>query len=104
VGQVQPIFTHNCAFPACHSAPAVQKGLDLTTAASAYASLVNVPSAECPTTFRVDPRLPDSSYIIFKLQGAGPCFHGSQMPLGGVLPPANIATIRQWILEGARNN
>jgi len=104
VGQVHPIFAANCAFPACHSAPAVQKGLDMTTPASAYASLVNVPSAECPTTFRVAPRLPDSSYIIFKLQGAGPCFHGSQMPLGGVLPAADIAIIRQWILEGARNN
>jgi hypothetical protein len=102
--QVQPIFTANCAFPACHSAPAVQKGLDLTTATSAYASLVNVPSAECLTTFRVDPRFPDSSYLIWKLEGTGPCFHGSQMPLGGVLAPPDLNTIRRWILEGARNN
>ena len=102
--QVQPIFTANCAFPACHTGPAIQKGLDLTTAVTSYASLVNRPSAECPSVFRANPRFPDTSYVIWKLEGAGACFGGSQMPLGGVLAPSDIETIRQWILEGVPNN
>ena len=102
--QVQPIFTANCAFPACHTGPAIQKGLDLTTAVTSYASLVNRPSAECPSVFRANPRFPDTSYVIWKLEGAGACFGGSQMPLGGVLAPSDIETIRRWILAGAPNN
>src|SRR5207253_1154596 len=66
--QVQPIFTANCAFPACHTGPAIQKGLDLTTAVTSYASLVNRPSAECPSVFRANPRFPDTSYVIWKLE------------------------------------
>ena len=44
------------------------------------------------------------SYLIEKLDGAGDCFLLSRMPLGGVLPAADIGTIGRWIREGARDN
>src|SRR5262249_54110378 len=102
-GEVQPIFTSRCAFPFCHAGPLPQQNLDLSVGQS-YAGLVSVPSRECPATPRVEPGAPGQSYLIAKLAGEGDCFLPSRMPLGGVLPAADIATISRWILEGARNN
>ena len=80
-------------------------GLDLSTAAKAYAGLVNVFSAECTTLKRVAPGAPDMSYLIWKLDGFGPCFFGSRMPLVGLpLSASQVATIRAWIVQGAPNN
>jgi len=100
---VQPIFAGNCALPFCHTGPVPQQHLDLSPR-RAYASLVGVPSVECPGTARVQPSAPEQSYVIAKLAGEGVCFVGSRMPLGGVLPAADIETIRRWISEGALDN
>jgi len=44
-----------------------------------------------------------ASYLVHKLEGTGIC--GVRMPLGRpALSAAQIAAIRTWIDEGARNN
>ena len=100
---VQPIFTASCALPFCHVGPRPQQNLDLGVGRS-YAALVDVPSLECPASARVQAGAPEMSYLIEKLDGAGDCFLLSRMPLGGVLPAADIGTIGRWIREGARDN
>lgn len=102
--QVQPIFTAKCASAACHSGARPAQGLSLSSAATSFAALVNVSSTECAANKLVAPTLPDQSYLVWKLQGTGPCFLGSQMPKGQPLAAADIATVRSWILAGAPNN
>ncbi len=103
-GQVQPIFNANCTGGACHSGKMPAQGLDLSSVSVAFANLVNVASSQCPSTQRVLPMQPDSSYLVWKLQGSGPCYSGSRMPKGTPLSSADIATIRNWIVAGAPNN
>ena len=103
-GQVQPIFLAKCATNACHSGARPAQGLALGSAAATYAGTVNVASTECAANKLVLPNQPDQSYLIWKLQGSGPCFMGSQMPKGQPLTTAEITTVRSWILSGAPNN
>ncbi|MBF0350489.1 MAG: hypothetical protein HQM11_05625 [SAR324 cluster bacterium] len=42
-----------------------------------------------------------SSYLIQKLEGAGPNFSGSKMPLGGSIDQATIDRVKEWIAAGA---
>jgi hypothetical protein len=101
---VQPIFTMNCALPGCHTGATPAAGQDLSEG-SAYASIVNVTSGECPSFKRVLPGAPDMSYLVFKIRGSGPCFSGGQMPFGRTpLSSAARRTIVAWIGEGAANN
>lgn len=103
-GQVQPILIRDCTGGACHGGRNPAQGLDLSSAAVSYSNLVNVASSQCATTKRVQPSQPDQSYLMWKLQGSGPCFSGSQMPKGQPLSAADQATIRGWIAIGAPNN
>lgn len=102
--QVQPIFTATCTGNACHAGARPQQGLDLSSVAASYAGLVNVASQQCPANKRVVPAQPDMSYLVWKLQGSGTCFFGSQMPKGAPLSAAQISTIRNWVTAGAPNN
>ena len=82
---------------------ALPTGMDLTSAANSFASLVNVPSVEVPSLNRVTPGDPDNSYLVQKLEGTAAV--GSRMPIGGAaLDQATIDMVRQWITEGAMNN
>lgn len=101
--QVQPIFTKSCGGNGCHAGASPAQGLDLSTGKS-YASLVNVASAQCPTTKRVVPSSATTSYLMHKIQGAGPCFVGSRMPKGAPLSAADQNTVSGWISAGAPNN
>ena len=101
------IFTNNgaktCAQVGCHGGANPQLGQNLE-AASAYASIVNVPSVEKPSLLRVKPGDAANSYLFQKITGA-PGIAGSQMPLaGGPLAASDIALIQQWINAGAPNN
>jgi len=105
-GNVQPIFSTNCA--SCHdgvgtSLPGVQ---DLRDGHS-FTSIVNKPAIQSALK-RVLPSVPDSSYLVHKIQGTQllPPASGSgqRMPLGGQLSRSQINTIRNWILQGAKNN
>jgi hypothetical protein len=103
---VQPILTANCAVPGCHTGVVPQQDLDLS-AGQAYASLVGVPSSECPLFPRVQPDAPASSYLMFKLEGPPqPCLVGNQMPAGGAAPlsAGDQSLIAAWIAQGALDN
>jgi hypothetical protein len=98
------VFNQSCS--GCHSGPTsdnLPSGMDLSSAAASYDALVDIPSLQRPLD-RVEPLLPDDSYLIRKLEG-GPDIFGSRMPQGGpFLDQATIDMIRQWITEGAPNN
>lgn len=97
------IFTTTCAFSGCHGALATQMNLELT-AGVAYANIVNVPSAEVPQLDRVEPGLPDRSYLYLKVTGA-PGIIDARMPLGQPeLTQPQKDLIRNWILRGAPND
>ena len=103
--EVQPILTTRCALPLCHTGPFPQAGLSFMRARRSYMDLVGLPSIECPAVERVLPGSPAESYLITKLQGAGPCFTGVPMPNGGPpLPTGQLDLIIQWIAEGAPDN
>src|SRR6202521_3205780 len=94
------VFTPICV--RCHSGAGAPEGLALD-AAHSYALLVGVPSNEEAGLLRVKPGVPDSSYLVLKLQGS-PGIVGAQMPFGGPpLPQSTIDVIRQWITNGAAN-
>lgn len=84
----------------CHAGANAPVGLRLD-AANSYALLVGVPSGERPSELRVAPGDPANSYLIQKLEGTASV--GERMPAGlPPLPAADIAVVRQWILNGAQ--
>ncbi len=94
------IFGPRCA--SCHSGVGSLSGIDnmdLSTADSSHATLVDVTSAQDGNFVRVVPFQPDDSYLVHKLEGNATV--GGFMPPTGMLLPADIATIRQWITDGA---
>jgi hypothetical protein len=100
--QIQPIFEASCIDATCHDAVGPARGLALTSAAVSLAELVGVASSQCPSVDLVDPGSPDTSYLVWKLEGAGDCFVGRQMPRND--PPLSddqIALVRGWIAQGA---
>ena len=91
------VFTPACTV--CHAGGAAPQGLRLD-AANSYAMLVGVSSTERSSILRVAPGRPDESYLVQKLEGSAA--FGARMPLGGpYLDTETIATIRQWIADGA---
>lgn len=97
------IFSINCALSGCHAGASPQLGQNLSEG-QAFSNIVNVPSIEMPSLFRVDPFDPDMSYLFLKITGAAGIV-GGQMPLGRTpLSAEEIETIRQWIENGALNN
>jgi hypothetical protein len=103
---VQPIFTLRCATRFCHEHATQAAILDLSVGA-ARAALVDVPSATaaCRTFIRVRPGMPDQSYLVWKLAGAGTCLAGVRMPKDAApLSATELALVRGWIGEGARPN
>ena len=102
---VAPILAANCTFLGCHAPPFLAQGMDLSSAASAYAVLTTKLGTEVPCigTPLVVPGSPDASVLMMKLASTTCGF--SQMPLGGQpLSATDITTIRDWIAEGAPNN
>jgi hypothetical protein len=91
------VFTPICSV--CHAGGSAPEGLHLD-AGNAYGMLVNTPSNEVPSLMRVKPGDPDNSYMVQKIEGHAAV--GARMPFGGpYLDDATIATIRQWITDGA---
>ncbi len=97
------IFTPTCSVPGCHSGPPgpnLPAGMDLSSAAASFSSLINIASFQEPTIFRVAVGDADNSYLIHKLEGTSA--QGSRMPQGGpFLDQATIDVIRLWIDIGA---
>jgi hypothetical protein len=86
---------------ACHVGSAAPLGLALD-ANSAYDRLVNVQSVQRSALKRVLPGNPDSSYVVWKIEGRSG-IAGSRMPLGqSPLSAEQIQAIRDWIAAGAK--
>lgn len=105
LSQIQSqVFMQRCS--GCHSGPtsnSLPSGMDLSSAASSFAALRNVPSLQVGSIDRVEPGDPDGSYLIQKLEGTAA--EGVRMPQGGpFLDQATVDMIRQWITDGAENN
>lgn len=95
------IFTPICT--QCHTGAAAPLGLALDSGL-AQQNLVGVTSIEVPGLLLVNPANPDSSYIVWKIEGRSGV-QGSRMPLGmQPLSAEQIAAIRGWIAGGALNN
>jgi hypothetical protein len=108
---IQPIFNAACAFAGCHVTASAQNGLDLS-AGQAYREIVNAPVFQKPGARQVVVGRPDESYLLQKIEGT-PGIAGVIMPqgcpgapLGGArcLTGDEIAAIRTWITECARDN
>jgi len=97
------IFTPTCSVAGCHTGPPgpnLPAGMDLSSSAASFSSLINIGSFQEPTIFRVAVGDADNSYLIHKLEGTSA--QGSRMPLGGpFLDQATIDVIRLWIDIGA---
>lgn len=97
---IQPIFNQSCS---CHLQAGAPEGLDLS-AGKSYNNLVNIPSSELPSLDRIEPANPDTSYLVWKIEG-DPRILGGRMPLGGpYLDDRTIELIRKWVLRGALND
>lgn len=91
------IFEPRCSASGCHGMADPARDLDLQ--GDAFASLVNVASAEDPATLRVAPGDPDQSLLYQVLRG--PVGGTRQMPPGAVLPAEDVEQVRAWIEAGA---
>jgi hypothetical protein len=109
VGTVQNIFS-TTACTGCHFGPTGAEGMSLVQG-QARANIVGV-AAHQSGLLRVLALVPDSSYLVHKVQGTHRLppanGQGERMPLGcagaGCLTRAQINLIRNWILQGALNN
>lgn len=106
LSSIQAIIFTNCALQSCHGSSA-KAGLNLLSGMS-YEQLVNVRSLEdhknSPSFFRVKPNSPDSSFLYIKITNPGKD-QGERMPQSSnPLSQTEIDAIRQWILDGAKNN
>ena len=96
------VFTPTCAVSGCHLGGAAPHGLQLDETNS-YMNLVGVASVEDLDFLRVEALNPNDSYIIQKIEGTASS--GGRMPLNGSpLAASVIATMRQWITDGAIND
>ena len=107
-GDVQPIFTGNCALPGCHVGSSPEEGMSLG-AGQTFSNVVNVQARQLSTMNRVTPNQPDNSYLVHKVQGThldvGVDGSGSRMPLNrSPLSQSDIDLIRAWIQAGAQSN
>ena len=80
-GDVQPIFTGNCALTGCHAGSSPEEGMSLGEGQT-FSNVVNVAARQLLTMNRVTPNKPDLSYLVHKIQGTHEDVggSGSQMP------------------------
>ncbi|MDX1405024.1 MAG: hypothetical protein R3192_10825 [Woeseiaceae bacterium] len=97
------VFGPTCGTAGCHTGGGANLpgAMNLTSAQASFDNLVNVASLQSPGAIRVIPNDPDNSYLVQKLEGTAAV--GARMPFGSPDPldPAVIASIRQWIADGA---
>ena len=100
---IQPLFaSHGCT--GCHGTPG-NSGFSVLTHESVFGPGFQAVSRGM---LEVVPARPDTSYLLWKLEGAGPNgepISGERMPRGGsALDAGEIELIRTWITEGALDN
>ncbi len=96
------VFAVSCS-PGCHTGPTssnLPSGMDLSSAAASFASLVGVNSLQSPAQFRVSAGDASTSYLVQKIEGTATV--GGRMPLASApLDQVTIDAIRLWINDGA---
>jgi hypothetical protein len=103
---VEPILVKRCALGGCHTPGASQGGLALAPSA-AYDELVGVPAVTSGGAFqRVEPGSSANSWLVRRIQADPAPRNGlPRMPLAATpLTPNQIATIVNWIDQGALRN
>lgn len=98
------IFDQKCAVPGCHVQGSAAFGLVLSDG-QAYGNLVDIPAQgpQSLTILRVKPGMPDSSYLVWKIEGR-PGITGQRMPRGAPpLSQGEIDAVIRWI-QGATFN
>lgn len=95
------VFGSICSL--CHAGASAPLGLDWSSAAHICGNVAHQ-SVEISTMKEIATGNPDASYMIWKIQGAGPTGQpivGGQMPLGLTpLPAATIQNMRDWVADG----
>jgi len=99
--EIQPIFTASCATSMCHKGAGASAGLNLEQG-QAHANLVGVPSQQDASKQRVKAGDAANSYLIIKIEGRQTV--GNRMPPSRALSSDQIAAIKKWIDQGAKNN
>jgi len=110
-GDVQPIFTANCALPGCHVPGNPPQG-QILQEGYAYTSIVDKVAGEAGAETglkRIDSTSSDplKSYLWRKISDQGNRNGTSLMPPSTaqrVLTNDQKETIKQWIIQGAKNN
>jgi hypothetical protein len=102
---IQPIFDRRCAIGGCHTVLS-RKGELVLQRGYAYDSIVNVPSFLAPQYLRVESGNAVDSWLVRMIEADDNArLHFARMPLGGQpLTPNQIATIVNWIENGALEN
>jgi hypothetical protein len=98
---IQEIFNRKgCAAGSCHGS-AASAGLVLT-AGNAYGNLVDIQATQASVA-RVIPGNANESYLVVKVEGRQS--FGERMPIGGSpLDNIDLANLKNWIDQGAKNN
>ena len=104
-GDIQPIFNKRCAMGGCHTVVSRKSNLVLQEG-FAYDAIVNVPAFLAPQYDRVEPGNATDSWLVRMIRDDDEArLHNARMPLGGQpLTPNQIATIVNWIENGALEN
>ncbi|HEU4565200.1 MAG TPA: hypothetical protein VFS05_11145 [Gemmatimonadaceae bacterium] len=101
---VEPILATRCATGGCHTTRSRRAGMVLERG-QAYDNIVGVQAVTSPLK-RIEPGNPDESWLIRRIE-ADPARRDNlpRMPLGSTPLTANqIATIRNWVSQGALRN
>jgi len=106
-GDVQLIFTDNCATSGCHQTLSPSVNPDLSSG-NAQAALVNVASIVCSDKrILITASDPGNSYLVHKVKGTPLCPTTSRMPIrngNAPLSDSDILLIQNWVWDGALNN
>ena len=98
---VEPIIVKACA--ECHGGTSPKKGLDLSMG-KGFADLSGRQSQESPAMALVKPGDPAASFLWLKVSHTATEGRGMPRTMFGSkkLPAAELNTIRDWIIQGAR--
>ena len=87
----------------CHTGSSAPMGVNWSSLANTCSN-VGRTSGEITSMMEIDSGNPDSSYLIWKIEGQGPngeAIQGGRMPLfGTALSAATIQNIRDWVADG----
>lgn len=99
------VISLRCAKSGCHNGN--HPRLNMQTKQNAYSELLNKTSSVGGLKY-VEPEMPNSSYLYLKIIQDGSGRQGARMPrdgeTNGYLSTDQIAAIRDWIQNGAKDN